>query len=848
MVPLRVRIFENVPLADPCARTMNPSIVAFPSTVFSQFLRLLLLGTVVTLPSPAVEPPLAEPTSSQARSGIYPHLAMFNDENECGTGGLVPWAGRLWVMTYAPHKPRGSTDKLYEIDPKLGRIIRPESIGGTPANRMIHRESGQLFLGPYVIDAERHVRVITPDRMPGRLTGNARHLNDPANRIYCATMEEGFYEIDVRSLAVRMLFPDANGLPSHAGTLLPGYHGKGLYSGQGLLVYANNGELSPAAQRQPNIESGCLAEWDGIAWRVVRRNQFTEVTGPGGLEGNRHPESDPLWSIGWDHRSLILMVLDRGLWHAYRLPKSSHSYDGAHGWNTEWPRIRDIGEKDLLMTMHGAFWRFPKTFSAKQSAGIEPRANYLKVIGDFTHWNRRIVFGCDDSARSEFLNVRPAKGGLAPPGRSQSNLWFAKPSELDQLGPVIGRGTVWSDDDVSAGMPSDPFLFAGYDLRGLHLAHQTDRPVEFTLEVDRKGNGAWSFLRRVTLQARQHVWLAFRPDERGAWVRVVPNVSVSKATAAFAYRNRDSRTERSSGPFRRAYRIRDLADGAVGGWLHAGGDNPPTLRFLARTPAEASGLYQMDGSMTLSPKTDEATEAWMRARTSVPRGILTQDDASVIYRDARGTWRLPRGNASFDAVVGTDQERICREVCTERDLFNAHGTFYELPAENAGGFAKVRPVTTHNRHIADYASYRGLLVLAGLHTDAPGEDPHWISATDGRSMLWVGNVEDLWQLGKPRGTGGPWKNTRVEADQPSDPYLMTGYDRKSLHLAHDAPGPVTFSLEVDITGEGTWVHQESYPVPPGNGMDIALPEAFSAYWARMTSDTACQATALFTYD
>jgi len=46
-------------------------------------------------------------------SGVYPHLAMFNDEGECGTGAVVPWAGRLWVVTYAPHKPRGSSDKLY---------------------------------------------------------------------------------------------------------------------------------------------------------------------------------------------------------------------------------------------------------------------------------------------------------------------------------------------------------------------------------------------------------------------------------------------------------------------------------------------------------------------------------------------------------------------------------------------------------------------------------------------------------------------------------------------------------------------------------------------------------------
>src|SRR5688572_11591777 len=88
-------------------------------------------------------------------SGIYPHLAMYNDEGECGTGAVVPWADRLWAITYAPHKPTGSSDKLYEIDASLTQIVRPESVGGTPANRMIHRESGQLFIGPYAIGKDR---------------------------------------------------------------------------------------------------------------------------------------------------------------------------------------------------------------------------------------------------------------------------------------------------------------------------------------------------------------------------------------------------------------------------------------------------------------------------------------------------------------------------------------------------------------------------------------------------------------------------------------------------------------------------------------------------------------------
>lgn len=104
------------------------------------------------------------------------------------------------------------------------------------------------------------------------------------------------------------------------------------------------------------------------------------------------------------------------------LPKASHSYDGAHGWNTEWPRIRDVGtpeKPEYLMTMHGMFWHFPETFSIKNSTGIRPRSAYLKVIGDFTRWNDQLIFGCDDSAQKEFLNKRKVKGNIEGPTRSR---------------------------------------------------------------------------------------------------------------------------------------------------------------------------------------------------------------------------------------------------------------------------------------------------------------------------------------------------------------------------------------------------------------------------------------------
>ena len=96
------------------------------------------------------------------------------------------------------------------------------------------------------------------------------------------------------------------------------------------------------------------------------------------------------------------MLNDGGEWSSFRLPKTSHSYDGSHGWNTEWPRIREIGEKDYLMTMHGAFWKFPPAFSKADFSGIRMRSSYLKVIGDFCRWQGAVVFGCDAPPKKNF--------------------------------------------------------------------------------------------------------------------------------------------------------------------------------------------------------------------------------------------------------------------------------------------------------------------------------------------------------------------------------------------------------------------------------------------------------------
>lgn len=806
---------------------------------------------------------LAQHQAKRSISGVYPHLAYWNEHGECGTGAVVPWADRLWVITYAPHRPQGSTDKLYEITPDLEIHAFKGSVGGTPANRMIHRETHQLVIGPYVIDAERHVRVIPQTKMYGRLTGNARHLFEPEKKIYYATMEEGLYEVDLETLEVNELFRDnqhgAEGeVPNKKQSQkplmnVPGYHGKGLYSGQGRLIYANNGENSDEARRRPDVPSGCLAEWDGKSneWTVVRRNQFTDVRGPGGIYGNTSPATDPIWAIGWDHKSLLLMLLDGGHWYTYRLPKATHTYDGAHGWNTEWPRINDIGEDALAMNMHGMFWKFPRTFSRRNSAGIEPRSTYLKVVGDYCKWGDKLVFGCDDTAKNEFLNKRHAKGSLASPGQSHSNLWFTDPSILDKLGPPIGRGAVLANEDVAANSPSDPYLFHGFERRGVHISHESDQSVAFKFEVDIAGDNQWCELARVTVPPRLAIWHTFRPEDEGVWIRVSTDRDCMSANVQLHYYDFNRRTNDADELF--AGIATPDSDSVSGGIVYVRNGGRKTLGFCATQilngEVAQKSFYELGADLKLVRVDDAAAEDRALRDYAIPEGILTSDRASAIYIDDSGNrWRLPRGSVAFDSPSVLGAERADREVVTERDLFNCHGIFYELPARNAGGFAKIRPICTHNRRIKDYCSYRGLLILSGISSDAPDDNPHIIRSNDGCVALWAGVVDDLWKFSKPVGTGGPWCDSHVEAGIASDPYLMTGFDKKTVTISHQFGSPVSITLQVDIDGTASWADYKSYVVPAKSSVVEKFPDAFAAYWVRAVCDHDTTASVMFTYE
>jgi hypothetical protein len=470
-------------------------------------------------------------------------------------------------------------------------------------------------------------------------------------------------------------------------------------------------------------------------------------------------------------------------------------------------------------------------------------------VGDFCRWGDKVVLGCDDSAKSEFLNKRHAKGTIQGPGQSHSNLWFVDPARLDALGPAIGRGSVWVNEPVKAGVASDPYLFGGYAARTLSLAHGANVAVRFTLEVDREGNGTWAALRAIDAVAGKLTVVSFSADERGAWLRLVPQADATGVYACFQYANPDLR-QPVPGLLTSGLATLKTASG-VGGIVYARGGDKRTLGLAAVQAApggvKETGFYELDATLKLRPVDDPAGTAFTKKSYPLNGTGLVTDQASARVTDDKGrSWRFPKADAAYDAPGLWGAERLCREVCTERDLLNVCGTFYELPAENAGGFAKVRAVTTHAGRVHDYCSYRGMLVLTGVDA-AAGASDHIVRSEDGKAAVWVGVVDDLWAFGKPRGQGGPWKDTAVKAGEPSDPYLMTGFDKKRLTLSQVGAEAASVTLELDITGTDAWKTYETYRVEPGKPAQVALDDV-RAYWLRVKTDRACTATAWLVYE
>jgi len=222
------------------------------------------------------------------------------------------------------------------------------------------------------------------------------------------------------------------------------------------------------------------------------------------------------------------------------------------------------------------------------------------------------------------------------------------------------------------------------------------------------------------------------------------------------------------------------------------------------------------------------------------------DKKSVIlkcYNDRTQEWkryRLPKGSHSFDHAWNTEWMRI-REVQTERFIMDAFGIFYELPMMTYGGFVwGIKPISYHLRIVPDFCFWRGMFVMAGDQTDHGVGQP--------QSGLLFQNIDDLWNYGKPAGWGAVWQDDTLKANSISDLFLMTGFDKKTLHLKNTGKEEVEIALEIDFLGNEEWNHYTTIKLAVGEYKHYTFPDGYSAHWIRLKVNRESVITAQFVYN
>ncbi|MCB1021112.1 MAG: hypothetical protein H6509_05180 [Bryobacterales bacterium] len=426
--------------------------------------------------------------------------------SEAGVGALMPWADALWATTYNSHKQ--STGKglgLYRIDDQLrGELV--DTHDGTHANRLVHKESDQCFIGPYAIKPSGEFRFIE-DLRDHRLTATMRHLSDPEGRVYMLTMEGLLFELDVDTLKATQLYD----LVGQLG-IAKRPHFKGGFTGQGRVVVANNGFY------EFGDESAGLFEFDGSSWRAISRKPHMDCAG-------RQDMHNVLFATGWDESSVLFHALVNGEWQHYRLPKASHAF--AHAWQTEWMRIREVETEHFLMDIQGMIYELQPMAFEGRIWGVKPICQHLRIIPDYCSFRGLLALGGNQTTANNDNNPLG--------GQPQSGVWFGITDDLWKWGKPQGWGGPWRKTQVQANVPSEPYLMTGFDKKVLHLKrYESGRPMHVSVEIDFLGDGDWSPYEVIPIAGSGYAHHEFPSGFSAHWVRLTSSESTT-LSAEFVY-------------------------------------------------------------------------------------------------------------------------------------------------------------------------------------------------------------------------------------------------------------------------------------------------------------------------
>lgn len=422
--------------------------------------------------------------------------------SETGIGAIVPFAGKLWFITYPDVNNNGRGTGLWVMDERMQPVLVAET-NVTSAARITFANA--LFIGVHKITDAGVVTPITGFGANDRIAGYAKLAGK--SDLYAMTMDGIIWKVNPTTcVATQTGLTTPNG---QAGLNITGQaHGKEVWGhsdGDHLFCTLN--------KENPDGRLGIYTVSTG-AWTDVDAGHNSWVAVAGSYDGKGH-----IFATGHDGLSALLWMFNGQTFDAtprkFRIPLPSDQQK--EGWQQEWMRIRAVETERYLMDLHGGFFQL-SPFLARDDAfatampRVEPIARHMRTIPDYAFWNGYLVLGGNQAtpqSGNKYLNV----------GQPQSGLLFTTLDDIWSWGKPAGTGFWYRNASVTSGVQSEYMLLRGYNQKELNLVNGTGTDLSVDVRL-RMGEMAGDYTyTTITVPANSHAgvllpaadWAAVRP-------------------------------------------------------------------------------------------------------------------------------------------------------------------------------------------------------------------------------------------------------------------------------------------------------------------------------------------------
>ena len=172
-----------------------------------------------------------------------------------------------------------------------------------------------------------------------------------------------------------------------------------------------------------------------------------------------------------------------------------------------------------------------------------------------------------------------------------------------------------------------------------------------------------------------------------------------------------------------------------------------------------------------------------------------------------------------------------------------HGMFWHFPemftADNSAG---IRPRSAYLKVIGDFTRWNDQLVF-GCDDSAQKEFLNKRKAKgniegpgQSNSNLWFTSLTRPDELGPATAEGAVWVKESVKANDVSEPFLFSGWTNRCGWVKNEGNQPVTFTFEIDESGNNEWKILKNVIVNAGKAATVPFGSTEKGEWIRVKAD------------